>query len=362
MDKFWPHPRNLCQQHARKSNVPANGSLRTTMGQSYKKGNYPKCNIGSLSLSFCLLFCFIFMNTLEVPIITPDNMPRLGKIKPILHIGEFILSILTLCTVAPIIAIEIRFYEGSQAAPNWTLVVTILTWWIPVMLIYFPWAYHHHNKFRRIGKFCMKPRTNLIFSVFGTVLWAVAGIAMTVHATNPSHCTLDTERTDQAYASSWPAQCNCARAAAAFSWLNCLLWLASLVCSIIVSWNEKQLARQTRNQHEEAKLEQANIAEGEEETTTTTAAAVLPPHHLQQDKYEVPPQTESSCYHQHLPPSVIPINTSPSSPFYQLPVADPYGMPVPPFTPPNAAGAAPPPPPLSTQNVYNSVPHYHHHQ
>lgn len=97
---------------------------------------------------------------------------------------------------------------GSQAAPNWTLFVAILTCWIPGLLVYFPWAYDRQNKFKRIAKFCMKPRTSLIFTAQGSFLWAAAGIAMTVHANKPEHCTLDSSRadSDDAYASAWPAQ------------------------------------------------------------------------------------------------------------------------------------------------------------
>lgn len=99
---------------------------------------------------------------------------------------------------------------GSQASPNWTLVVAVISWWVPVLLVYFPWMYESKNKFRKIGKFCMKPRTNLIFTAFNSVLWATAAIAMTVHANNASNCNLDSEleKSDDSYSGAWTQQVN----------------------------------------------------------------------------------------------------------------------------------------------------------
>lgn len=62
---------------------------------------------------------------------------------------------------------------------------------IPVILIFFPWAYEHKNKFKKLGKFALKPRTNMIFTSFNSVVWVACGIAMSVHSNNPSHCALD---------------------------------------------------------------------------------------------------------------------------------------------------------------------------
>lgn len=158
-------------------------------------------------------------------------MERLNMIKVWSHVAQFALTLLTVCVVAPVIAIEIKYYAcihnqfetgpgcwlflkkkqgGSQASPNWTLVVAVISWWVPVLLVYFPWMYESKNKFRKIGKFCMKPRTNLIFTAFNSVLWATAAIAMTVHANNASNCNLDSEleKSDDSYSGAWTQQVN----------------------------------------------------------------------------------------------------------------------------------------------------------
>ncbi|KAI8143022.1 hypothetical protein BJV82DRAFT_669149 [Fennellomyces sp. T-0311] len=232
------------------------------------------------------------MVNLELPITVPDNMPHLGTVKVWAHLSQVVLTLLTICTVAPVIATEIRFYSGSQAGPNWTLFVAIFTSWIPVLLVYFPWAYDRKNKFKRIGKFCLKPRTNLIFTGFGSLMWAAAGIAMAVHANNPDHCNIDSERAadDGDYASAWSAQCNCAKAAAGFAWITCLMWIATLICSVIIFWNEKQLIQKNLREHQQNKQEALAQQEQGEAMMENEA------HPEDNVKYQVPSQ-QNTYYH-----------------------------------------------------------------
>lgn len=52
----------------------------------------------------------------------------------------------------------------------------------------------------------MKGRTNLIFCGFNSVLWATAGIAITVHANNAGTCTVNGELQEtygDDYTSAW---------------------------------------------------------------------------------------------------------------------------------------------------------------
>ncbi|KAI8136663.1 hypothetical protein BJV82DRAFT_638648 [Fennellomyces sp. T-0311] len=192
----------------------------------------------------------------EMPSVkTPNGMPGVTTIKNILHMLQVLCTFITLCVVAPIIATEIRYYGGSQPGPNWTLFVCIFSMGVPVCLVVFPWIYDKNGKFRRLGKFCMKPRTNLIFTGFYTGLWATAGIAMTVHANNPDHCNLDSElvEADDGYAGAWSSQCTCGKVSAGFSWTTCILWLLSLACTLVIFFKEKQLIQKNLKQHESNK-------------------------------------------------------------------------------------------------------------
>ncbi|KAI8367550.1 uncharacterized protein BYT42DRAFT_477020, partial [Radiomyces spectabilis] len=203
----------------------------------------------------------------ELPISVPENMPHLGTAKVWLHISQVITTFMTICMVAPIISTESRFYGGSQPGPNYTLFVAIISIAIPIILIYFPWMYDRKNKFKKLGKFCLKPRTNMIFTSFYSVLWGTAGIAITVHANNPDHCNFDGEMQENYgndYTSAWTTQCNLAKAAAGFTWITCLLWVATLICTLIIFWNEKQLIQKNLRTHEmnkQAALGMANDVE-----------------------------------------------------------------------------------------------------
>ncbi|KAI7853007.1 hypothetical protein BDC45DRAFT_606911 [Circinella umbellata] len=192
----------------------------------------------------------------EVPAVAaPKGFPAINTIKNILHIIQALATFIVLCIIATVIATEYRFYDGSQPGPNWTLFVGIFGLGVPVCLVVFPWIYDKNGKFRRLGKFCMKPRTNLIFTGFYTGLWATTGIAMTVHANNPSHCNLDGEmaEADGDYTSAWTTQCTNAKVAAGFAWTICILWLLSLLCTLIIFFREKQMIQKNLRQHESNK-------------------------------------------------------------------------------------------------------------
>ncbi|KAG0181683.1 hypothetical protein DFQ28_011736 [Apophysomyces sp. BC1034] len=209
--------------------------------------------------------------TLELPVSVPENMPHLATVKLWLHLLQAICTILTVAVVAPIMAIEIRYYGGSQAGPNFTAFVSAFTIAIPLCMVYFPWIYARKNKFKKLGKFFLKPRTNLIFDSFDACLWCAAGIAMTVHANNPTHCNFDSDLQNtfgDSYVSAWTNQCNCAKAAAGFAWATCILWVATLICSLIILWNEKQLVRQNLKEHEDNK--QTSLEMTEEYTVPAT--------------------------------------------------------------------------------------------
>ncbi|CDS03024.1 hypothetical protein LRAMOSA00426 [Lichtheimia ramosa] len=196
------------------------------------------------------------MPNLEVPFSMPKGpscIPSVNTIKVIFHGLQILATVLTICVVAPVIATEVRFYGASQGGPNYTLAVGLMSLAVPTALIVFPTIYDRQGKFRRLGKFCLKPRTNLIFCGFYTVLWITCGIAITVHANNPDNCNLFDDKQEDFgddYRNAWPTQCNCAKVAAGFAWATCILWFCSLVCTLIIFWREKHLIQKNLRQHE----------------------------------------------------------------------------------------------------------------
>jgi hypothetical protein len=69
--------------------------------------------------------------------------------------------------------------------------------------------YERQNKFKRLGKFCLKNRTNFIFTGFNSFLWASAAIASTVHGNATSSCAFNgdlQETYGDDYTSAWTTQ------------------------------------------------------------------------------------------------------------------------------------------------------------
>ncbi|KAG1240065.1 hypothetical protein G6F68_018024 [Rhizopus microsporus] len=114
---------------------------------------------------------------LEVPVdLSERTSGLLDTAKKVLHLVTLATTLLTICVVAPMIATEARYLGGGKPAPNYTLFVAIISLPIPFFLVYFPWMYEHHNKFRRPVIFCLMNRTNLIFCGFNSFLWATADL------------------------------------------------------------------------------------------------------------------------------------------------------------------------------------------
>lgn len=182
------------------------------------------------------------LDLIELDIDTPNSLPSLGVYKIGLHFIQTLFSFITMCIVASVISIE-RYYTGSsQAAPNYTLVVSLFSLLISIPLAIFPWS-KYRNHLVPVRNFFLRPRTTVIFTCFLTFGWFAAMISMTVHANSTKNCALDEklQKSDGGYASSWMKQCNSSKAAAAFSWLSFFLWLATAVASVILLWHEKKL-------------------------------------------------------------------------------------------------------------------------
>lgn len=177
-----------------------------------------------------------------IDIDTPSDLLTLGVYKVGLHFIQLLFAFLTLCIAASVIAAERYFTGSSQAAPNYTLTVAILSLFLSIPLAVFPWS-KYRNHLTPVRNFFLRPRTTVIFTCFLTLGWFAAMISMTVHANTSSTCTLDAklQKSNSGYASAWMKQCNSAKAAAAFSWISFFLWLATAVASVILFWHEKKI-------------------------------------------------------------------------------------------------------------------------
>ncbi|CEP16691.1 hypothetical protein [Parasitella parasitica] len=209
---------------------------------------------------------------LDVPVdLSEQTTDKLELAKKIIHLVIGACGILTICIVAPLIATEARYLGAGVAGPNYTLFVALVSLPVPFLLVYLPWMYEKHNKFKRLGKFCLKNRTNIIFCGFNTFLWATAGIAITVHSNNPSNCALNSDFTEaygDTYTSAWATQCNLAKVSAGFAWITCILWLVTLAITGISFWKEKSLIQQRLNEHrinKQSKLEEQQKQQQDEE-------------------------------------------------------------------------------------------------
>ncbi|KAI8635913.1 hypothetical protein BD408DRAFT_426979 [Parasitella parasitica] len=209
---------------------------------------------------------------LDVPVdITEQTSDKLELAKKIIYLVIGACGILTICVVAPLIATEARYLGAGAPGPNYTLFVALVSLPVPFLLVYLPWMYEKYNKFKRLGKFCLKNRTNIIFCSFNTFLWGTAGIAITVHSNNPGNCALNpdfTETYGDDYTSAWATQCNLAKVTAAFAWITCILWLVTLAITGISLWKEKSLIQQRLNEHrlnKQSKLEEQQKQQQDEE-------------------------------------------------------------------------------------------------
>ncbi|KAI7895845.1 uncharacterized protein EV154DRAFT_400833, partial [Mucor mucedo] len=128
-----------------------------------------------------------------------------------------------------------------QPAPNYTLVVTLVSIFVSTALALFPLA-KYRNHLVPVRNFFLRPRTAVIFTCFLTLAWFAAMISMTVHSNDDAFCKLNQKwiKSDANYPSAWMKQCNSAKAAAAFCWFSFFVWLASAICSIILLWHEKK--------------------------------------------------------------------------------------------------------------------------
>ncbi|SAL94786.1 hypothetical protein [Absidia glauca] len=161
-------------------------------------------------------------SALEAPFNVPDTMPWLSCAKTSSHLAQFVMTFLTACVVAPLIATENKYYV----------------------------------RFKCLGKFAMQPRANIVFATFYSLIWALCGIAMTAHANNPAHCTLDFKLQKQYgddYAKAWINQCNLSKAGAAFAWLTCVTWAGGWICTMILFWNDKQLIQQSIRENKQSR-------------------------------------------------------------------------------------------------------------
>ncbi|KAI8371928.1 hypothetical protein EDC96DRAFT_500924 [Choanephora cucurbitarum] len=274
---------------------------------------------------------------LDVPIdLSEQTTDKLDLAKKIIHLVTGATTILTICVVAPLISTEARYLGAGLPGPNYTLFVALFTLVTPFLLVYFPYMYEHHNKFKRFGKFCMKSRTNMIFCGFNTFLWATAGIAITVHSNNASNCAYNSDLTEAYgadYTSAWSTQCNLAKVSAAFAWITCILWLVTLGITSINLWKEKTLIQERLNEHRINKQQKLEERRQQEDEEMRVAAGYAPGGRLSggfyEDEYNSQKiHNENSAYageyHNQTSPSPPPPQQQPQqqqhSPFVNPPV------------------------------------------
>ncbi|KAI8332094.1 hypothetical protein BC941DRAFT_437518 [Chlamydoabsidia padenii] len=142
---------------------------------------------------------------------------------------------------------------------------------------------------KRCGKFFMKPRTNLIFTSFYSLLWVTAGIAATTYALNPDTCNLDSNINADGYESGWTAQCNCAKVAMVLVWITCVLWIITMVMALVVFWKQKQMSYHNHQQvvklqQESEELDNNKVDEGSGMTDIINNMDSSDHHHYSSDK------------------------------------------------------------------------------
>lgn len=100
-----------------------------------------------------------------------------------------------------------QWQGSSQAAPNYTLAVTLITLFVSAPLVVFPWTMMSKKGLTAIRNFFLRPRTTVILTCFMTIGWFAAMISMTVHSTNASNCALDDAlKKDPHYVQAWSKQ------------------------------------------------------------------------------------------------------------------------------------------------------------
>ncbi|KAI7904251.1 uncharacterized protein BX663DRAFT_485083 [Cokeromyces recurvatus] len=186
---------------------------------------------------------FSFIDPADLEFDLPSSLPNLGVYKVGLHLIQILTAVLVLVTTAPIISIEKRYQGWSQGAPNFSLTITIISFFLSAALAAFPWSKITTKNSGLLKRFFLRPRTNVIFTCFMTTMWFIAMICMSVHSTRASNCEINPtlEKKYEHYASSWKSQCHCAKASAVFCWLSFFAWLATTVHSAILLWHEKKL-------------------------------------------------------------------------------------------------------------------------
>ncbi|ORX44107.1 hypothetical protein DM01DRAFT_1411418 [Hesseltinella vesiculosa] len=224
-----------------------------------------------------------------------------------LHGLQVVVSLLTIILLIPVIIIQNQAQGWSAAAVNYVMFVAAFTSIIPVCLAFFPWLYESKNRLKRIGKFFMKPRTILIFSSFYAVLWMTAGIAMTVQALNPSSCAQDK-------GSAWISQCRLGYVTMGTAWLNCVLWLISLVVGLIVFFQQKRLT------HKKLKKQQTQEHHHVLETEVIEPLVTTPPATVEEEEYyqETYPPVAHTMTHAYPQPTATPDYPSFSTPMQQV--------------------------------------------
>ncbi|RUP48219.1 hypothetical protein BC936DRAFT_144824 [Jimgerdemannia flammicorona] len=190
---------------------------------------------------------------LTVPVhVNLPKLPWLSKVDFYLKIAEFFFTLIVIFCIIPVIVIESK-YEGIGAAgPSWTLTVAVLSLTFPFMMAFFPYMYDKHDKFKTGAKVFGKARTNMILTVFWSLMWFTVVVTITVHTLKHENCYWNEDAKPgsliyefgSTYAHDWDSQCYAAKAGAGFAWLNWLAWLVTMLIGLKTYYEEKTLKAQ----------------------------------------------------------------------------------------------------------------------
>ncbi|KAI8382910.1 hypothetical protein BD560DRAFT_486989 [Blakeslea trispora] len=250
---------------------------------------------------------------IELDFDTPRGLPDLGVYKVALHFFQVGFEFLCMCLAASAISTERAFYGSSQAALNYTLIVSLLSLFVSTPLAIFPWTRFAKIPCLSIRNFFLRLRTSLIFTCFFSFTWFIAMISMSLHLGNQSNCDLDPSMIKKysSYQSAWKNQCNCARAVTAFSYLLFFLWMGTIACSVLLFWHEKKQKHIDECQANKSIKGERNSFEADGQTLTSTQDNKLENDCVPKQNSPIPNEDPNQLVCHRSPPNTANMSYSP---------------------------------------------------
>ncbi|KAI8877970.1 hypothetical protein K501DRAFT_337072 [Backusella circina FSU 941] len=169
---------------------------------------------------------------IELDIDVPFYLPNIGIYKIALHLIQAFFSLLVASLIGSVISFENHHLESSQPNSKFTLVSAICSLLVALILAIAP-----ISKFRMIKPFrnlFLRPRTDLVLNILFSLAWIIVSIVVTTQALE--QCTRELINESMTL-------CNCIKTSAAFSWLAVFTWIGTVIHSLILFCNQKQVNR-----------------------------------------------------------------------------------------------------------------------